>query len=102
MQGVPLQIPEKVRRTAELLGEAGHVWLVNLPQHIAEIERRWAIEVGQPFRNGTEAFVANARTTDGQDVVLKMVIPGIDPAHREIRTLRAANGQGLREADPRR
>ena len=26
MQGVPLQIPEKVRRRAELLGEAGHVW----------------------------------------------------------------------------
>ena len=62
MQGVPLQIPEKVRRRAELLGEAGHIWLADLPRHIAEIERRWAIEVGQPFRNGTEAFVAEART----------------------------------------
>jgi streptomycin 6-kinase len=91
---VPLQVPEKVRRTAELLGKAGHVWHANLPQHILEIERRWALRVGHPFRNGTEAFVANARTACGQDVVLKMVIPGIDPAHREIRTLRAAMGRG--------
>jgi hypothetical protein len=36
----PLVIPEKVRRTAESQGEAGHVWLVNLPQHIVDIERR--------------------------------------------------------------
>ena len=75
MQGVPLQIPEKVRRRAELLGEAGHIWLADLPRHIAEIERRWALEVGQPFRNGTEAFVAEARTNYGQDVVLKMAFP---------------------------
>jgi streptomycin 6-kinase len=94
MHGVPLQIPEKVLRTAELLGEAGHVWLVNLPQHIVEIERRWAIKVGQPFSNGTEALVAEARTSDGQDVVLKMVIPGIDPTRQEIRMLRAAEGKG--------
>jgi hypothetical protein len=79
MQGVPLQIPEKVRRTAELLGEAGHVWLATLPQHIVRIERRWEIKVGQPFRNGTEALVAEARTSDGQDVVLKMVIPASIP-----------------------
>ena len=94
MQGVPLQIPQKVRRRAELLGKAGHIWLADLPQHIAEIERRWAIEIGQPFRNGTEAFVAEARTAEGQDAVLKVVIPGIDPAHQEIRTLRAAMGRG--------
>jgi streptomycin 6-kinase len=94
MQDIPLQIPEKIRRRAELLGEAGHLWLAYLPQHIAEIEHRWAIKVGQPFRNGTEAFVAEARTNDGQDVVLKMVIPGIDPAHQELRILRAAKGRG--------
>ena len=90
----PLQIPEKVRRTAGLLGEAGHVWLANLPQRIVEIERRWAIKVGQPFRNGTEALVAEACTSEGQDVVLKMVIPGIDPTHQEICILRGAKSRG--------
>ena len=41
-----------------------HILLVNLPQNVLEIERRWAIEVGRPTRNGTEAFVADARTAE--------------------------------------
>lgn len=98
---VPLQVPEKVRRTAELLGKAGHVWLANLPQHILEIERRWALRVGHPFRNGTEAFVANARTADGQNVVLKMVIPAsILPIARYAHF--SPLWAGLRQVDPRR
>lgn len=97
MPDVSLQVPEKVRRKAISLGETGRAWLANLPQHIADIERRWNIRVGRPFRNGTEALVAEARTSDGQAVVLKTVMPGIDPLHQELRTLRAAAGRGYVE-----
>ena len=90
----PVQIPGKVRCNAALMGEPGHSWLAGLPQQIAELERRWAIEVGQPMRYGSEAFVADARTTYGTDVIVKIVIPGIDPARQEIQILRAAVGVG--------
>jgi len=65
-----------------------------LPQRIADLERRWAIKVGKPARSGSEAFVAEACTDDGQDMFLKIVIPGIDPTRQELRALRAANGKG--------
>jgi streptomycin 6-kinase len=90
----PFQLPDKVRRKAASLGERGLTWLADLPGYVAEIERRWAIKVGPPFRRGSEAFVAEARTLDGQDVVLKIAIPGIDPTRQEVRTLRAAMGRG--------
>jgi streptomycin 6-kinase len=89
-----MEIPEKVRRSVALTGEPGHIWLAGLPQQIAELERRWAIEVGQPMRRGSEAFVAEARTTDGIDVIVKTVISGIDPMRQELRILQAADGVG--------
>jgi streptomycin 6-kinase len=89
-----LEIPEKVRRNAALMGETGRTWLANLPRHIVELERRWAIKVEQPMQRGSEAFVAEARTRDGLDVILKIVIPGIDPTRQELRILRAAHGVG--------
>jgi streptomycin 6-kinase len=76
------------------MGEIGCAWLADLPRQIAEFARRWAITVGQPARRGSEAFGAEAQTLDGQDVVLKIVIPGIDPTRQEMRTLRAAMGRG--------
>ena len=87
-------LPEKVEHKVASLGKVGRAWLAGLPQHIAEIERSWAIEVGQPSSRGSEAFVAAALTLDGQDVVLKIGIPGIDPTRQELRTLRAAGGKG--------
>src|SRR5262249_18707072 len=94
MQDDLLQVPDKVRSRAMLLGEPGRAWLAGLPAHIAEIEQSWNIKVGQSFRNGTEAFVAEARASDGQAVVLKAVMPGVDPVRQELRTLRAAAGKG--------
>jgi hypothetical protein len=80
----PLEIPEKVRRNAALMGETGRAWLVDLSLQIVELERRWAIKVGQPLRRGSEAFVAEARTSDGLDVIVKIVVPGINPARQEL------------------
>ena len=96
-----MELPGKVRRKAASMGEAGQGWLATLPQQIAELERRWAIKVGRPVQRGSEACVAQARTSDGQDVVVKMVIPGIDPARQELRILRRARGR-LRPPDPQR
>ena len=89
-----MEIPEKVRRNGALMGEPGLAWLTGLPRQIAELERHWAIEVGRPARRGSEAFVAEARTSDGLDVMVKIVIPGIDPLRQELRILRAAHGVG--------
>jgi hypothetical protein len=52
------EIPEKVRRNAALMGKPGQIWLANLPQQIAELERRWAIKIEQPVQRSSEAFVA--------------------------------------------
>ncbi len=89
-----LEIPDKLRRNAALMGEAGQTWLADLPQQLAELERRWRISVGQPFGRGSEAFVAEVRTDNGQDAVVKIVVPGIDPQRQELRILRAADGVG--------
>src|SRR5207248_932190 len=94
MRSIPLELPEKVRRKAESLGETGLCRLANLARHVAEIEDRWSINVVRPSHNGTEAFVAEAVTADGQEAVLKIVMPSIDHSHQEIRTLRAAMGRG--------
>ena len=89
-----LDIPANVRRNAALIGEPGYTWLAELPRQIAELERRWAIKVGQPVHRGSEAFVAEARTGDGLDVIVKIVVPGIDPMRQELRIVRAARGRG--------
>src|SRR5271154_6939941 len=94
MTDAPLEIPDKVRRNVESMGETGRTWLSDLPQRITELERRWSITVGRTSLGGTEAFVAEARTADGQDVVLKIAIAGLDPSRQELRTLRAAEGRG--------
>ena len=94
-----MEIPEKVRLTAASRGETGRAWLADLPQRVADLERRWAIKVGRSYRHASEAFVAEARRTDdgqdeGQEAVLKIVIPGFDPTRQELCTLRAAHGKG--------
>jgi streptomycin 6-kinase len=87
------QVPEKVRRLAELTPE-GRVWLTTLADQIAEIERRWDIRVGAPFGKGTEAYVAQAELADGTPAALKIVLAGLDPARHEQRVLEAAQGRG--------
>jgi streptomycin 6-kinase len=88
------EIPGKVRLLALSMGESGRAWLAGLNPFVADLERRWAIEVLQLTPTASEAFVAEARTRDGRDVVLKAVLPGLDPTRQELRTLRAANGKG--------
>ncbi len=87
-------IHNKVRQNALAQGEKGRAWLDGLNAQIADIEKRWHIAVGGLAKNATEAFVAEARTREGEQVMLKIVIAGFDPARQELRILRAANGKG--------
>jgi streptomycin 6-kinase len=93
MKGAALDIPDKVRRTALARGEDGLAWLAGLGRLVAEVEREWDLSIGRTFATGTEAFVAEAVTADGRQGVLKILIPGLDSSHRELRTLLAANGR---------
>jgi streptomycin 6-kinase len=89
-----LNVPDKVRRTAKSFGAAGEAWLQSLPEELARIAHEWSLTLGEASGGGTEAYVAFAKTRDGQDAVLKLTIAGIDPTRQELRTLRAANGRG--------
>jgi streptomycin 6-kinase len=82
-----------VRQKARHLGEPGEQWLAGLPDLIADVARRWSITVGEPLNGGSASFVARARTADGQDVVLKLVLPGHEVVG-QVRALRAAEGRG--------
>lgn len=101
-----IEVPDAVREKARAAGATG--WLAALPDLVAGLERDWAITVGEPFRDGTEAFVAAAADGDGTPLVLKVMVPrpdGPDHARNEITVLRLADGQGcvrLHRADEAR
>ena len=99
-----VDVPRVVTNKARAAGAAA--WLDDLPAFVASVERDWSIEVGRPFADATEAFVAEATLDDGTAAVLKLLIPrGRDVARREIAALRAADGEGcallLRDDEPR-
>lgn len=89
-----LEIPDRVRRRALTLDEAGAAWLAGLDDLVRDLAAAWRLTVEQPLAGGTESFVATVRTTDGEDAVLKITLPGLDPRASELRTLLAAGGRG--------
>ena len=100
-----IEIPAVVRNRA--ISEGHAVWLGELPDIVAELEREWSIEVGRPYDEGTEAFVAEATLADGTAGVLKVLVPrrgGVIDDH-EATVLRLAAGEGcpiLYRDDPAR
>ncbi len=96
-------IPEKFAQTIrEGYGERGTDWLKNLPNLIADCEKRWSLTVGAPFANLSYNFVVPASRADGSDCVLKLGV--VNPELLcEIEALRLYDGRGiarLLEADP--
>ena len=89
-----LQIPDRVRRRAVALGEAGVAWLAGLDGLVRDLATEWHLAIDQALPGGTESFVAKVRMAEGQDAVLKLAIPGLDPTASELRTLLAAQGRG--------
>ena len=94
MMANPPELPPKVARNVAALGEIGEVWLAQLPALCADLQRRWGVSVGQTMPNATEAYVAEAASATGELVVVKVPIPGVEKAPRELAVLLAARGQG--------
>lgn len=95
--GSSIEIPDVVSNKAVAAGSKA--WLDELPDLVASIERTWGLEVGRPFDDATEAFVAAATLTgNGIPVVLKLVVPRAgNAAGLEIAALRLAGGEGCVE-----
>ncbi|MGZ4770236.1 MAG: aminoglycoside phosphotransferase family protein [Ilumatobacteraceae bacterium] len=91
-----IEVPATVRNKAIAAGSA--TWLDELPFSIERFEREWKLAVGRPFRDATEAFVAEATLHDGSRAVLKLIVPRAgDAAKNEIAVLRLADGHGCAE-----
>jgi len=69
-------------------------WLAGLPQTVARLAGRWSLRLGEPFLpGGSSAWVAPARTADGDPAVLKVGWVH-DEAEHEADGLRAWDGRG--------
>jgi streptomycin 6-kinase len=88
-----IEVPVEVRRTAEARGAEGRRWLADLGAVVAELERAWDVVVGAALRGGSDSYVAEATTGDGQPAILKVALPG-DGATHQIETLLHADGRG--------
>jgi streptomycin 6-kinase len=90
---VVIDIPAVVRNRAVAAG--AERWLADLPALVAGLEREWAMIVGRPYGDATEAFVAEATLEGGAPAVLKLAVPRAgDAAGNEITVLRLTDGQG--------
>jgi streptomycin 6-kinase len=67
-----LRVPSALARAAREEGRDD--WLATLPRTIADVERAWAVEVGEPFQpGGHTAWVAPARRDARDDLVVKVL-----------------------------
>lgn len=86
----------------ELYGDRGAAWLENLPNLIADYEKRWSLTVQPPFPDLSYNYAAPAVRADGVACVLKIGV--VNPELLcEIEALRLYDGQGivrLLAADP--
>ena len=88
-----ISIPGILRNHAVAAG--AERWLADLPELVTHLEQRWDVTVGRPFTSATEAYVAEATTSAGQPVVLKVLVPlSGSGARHEITALRLADGHG--------
>ena len=86
-------VPEVLRSKAIAAG--AEQWLADLPALVHHIQQQWDITVARQLAGGTEAYVAEATTTDGLAVVLKLLLPSSrKAAGHEITALRVAGGDG--------
>jgi streptomycin 6-kinase len=94
MSGRVVDVPEAVRQKAMARGTEGRRWLDRLGHLIRELERDWEVTVESTLRGGSESYVAAARTTAGEDAVVKIGMPPYASFASEVRTLAVAEGRG--------
>lgn len=84
-----------VRNTLDVCGETGEQWLSDLPDIIAETERKWSLKVKETFSNLSYNFVAPCVCDDGREAVLKIALPLNKPEiFNEAAFLQIADGSG--------
>jgi len=55
------------------VGSARHTWMAALPLIVADLARRWSLDLGRPFQpDGVASWVAPARNAAGNHLVLKV------------------------------
>lgn len=88
-----IHVPDIVREKATSAGDVGAGWVEQLPSLAAVLEQQWSVRIGQPLPGGTAAFVAQAHTVTGSEVVVKIAVPDPD-FERQVATLIRARGRG--------
>jgi len=85
-------LPRNLAVAASMRGRAH--WIATLPATVRSLERRWAIEIGEPYQPGGEtAWVAPARSGSFGEVVLKIACRHFE-ADDEAKGLRVWDGEG--------
>lgn len=84
---------EFVKKIVDLRGDAGKKWLQDVPELIKRYEQRWALTCFAPFPLSYN-YVAPAKTSNGDLVVLKISFPDNHEFPLEYQVLKFFNGKG--------
>lgn len=84
---------EFVDKIITLRGDVGRKWLDSLPETIKVYEQKWGISVLPPFHLSYN-YVAPAKTSDGQNAVLKISFPQNSEFIYEMEALKFFSGEG--------
>jgi streptomycin 6-kinase len=89
-----IHVPENFARlTLALYGDAGRLWLEELPALVEDCAGRWSLKVGPPFPTISYNYAAPAEGPGGVRFVLKLGVPARGLL-REIEALLAFDGCG--------
>lgn len=89
-------VPEELIRNVTMLrGESGAEWANRLPAIVADLECGWSLEVGPPFPELSQNYVAPALRADGTAAVLKLSFPEDSEFGTEARALGLFDGRGI-------
>ena len=97
-----MNLPAHFVKTIKSTFTGGAEWLEDLPNLLAECERRWGMVVRPSNFTLSYNYVAPAALADGTEIVLKVGVPNRE-LHTEIAALRLYDGRGcvrLLDADP--
>lgn len=97
-----MNLPTHFVKTVTSTFTGGAEWLENLPNLLAECERRWGLVVQPTTFTLSYNYVAPATLADGTEIVLKAGVPNRE-LRTEIAALRLYDGRGcvrLLDADP--
>lgn len=85
--------PGFARRTVDIFGQAGEVWLTKLPAILAACAAQWSLTHISPLPAIAINYVATALRADGTSVILKAGVPNSELT-TEIAALSLYNGRG--------